>query len=107
MIYYGDASTRQVIPGGEARPAADQSQPGIKPVAYVETGIAPANGDKFQVTFENADINAVVRAILGDTLKANYSIDPRVHGTISLSAQRPVSRNQLLWLLETALRAQC
>jgi general secretion pathway protein D len=106
MIYYGDTPTRQAIPVGEARPAADQSQSGMKPVAYVETGIAPANGDKFQVAFQNADINAVVRAILGDALKANYFIDPRVHGTISLSAQRPVSRSQLLWLLETALHAQ-
>ena len=42
--------------------------------------------------------------MLGDGLKANYLVDPRVKGTITMSAQRPVTRSQLLWLLETALR---
>ena len=106
MLYYGDASTRQVIPVGEAKPSGEPQQSGVKPVAYVETGVTSADGNKFQVTFENADITAVVRAILGDTLKANFIIDPRVHGTVSLSAQRPISESQLLWLLETALRDQ-
>jgi general secretion pathway protein D len=106
MLYYGDASTRQVIPVGDAKPSGEPQQSGVKPVAYVETGVTSADGNKFQVTFENADIAAVVRAILGDILKANYIIDPRVHGTISLSAQRPISGSQMLWLLETALRDQ-
>jgi general secretion pathway protein D len=112
MIFYSEAATRQAIAVGEAQPASDgpqsaaQSRSGVMPAAYVEAGVAPADHDKFQVTFENADISAAVRAILGDTLKANYFIDPRVHGTISLSAQRPVSRNQLVLLLETALRDQ-
>ena len=106
VIYYGDTSARQVIAVGEARPSGGESRSGIRPVAYVTAGVGPAEGDKFQVTFENADIKTVVRAILGDTLKANYFIDPRVHGTISLSAQRPVSRDQLMLLLETALRDQ-
>ena len=105
MIYYGDTSARQAVAVGEARPGGE-SQSGIRPVAYVTAGVGPAEGNKFQVTFENADIKTVVRAILGDTLKENYVIDPRVHGTITLSAQRPVSRDQLLLLLETALRDQ-
>jgi len=106
MVYYGDTATRQAISVGEARPTGGETQSGIRPVAYVETGVAPADGGKFQVTFENADVNGVVRAILGDALKANYFIDPRVHGAISLSAQRPVTRNQLLLLLEMALQEQ-
>ena len=106
MIYYGDATTQQIIPVAEARPASDQSRAGIVSAAFIETGIAPSGDDKFQVTFENADIGTVVRAILGQSLKANYFIDPRVHGTISLSAQGPVSRSQLKLLLETALRDQ-
>lgn len=103
MIYYGDTAARQAIAVGEARPTGG---PAFRPVAYLKAGVVPADGDKFQVTFENADINAVARAILGDTLKANYTIDPGVHGTVTLSAQRPVSRDQLLWLLEAALRDQ-
>ena len=82
---------------------------GFTPAAYkpaADSGISPTEGDKFQLALENADINFVVRAILGDSLKANYVIDPRVHGTITLSAQRPVTRKQLLLLLEVALRGQ-
>jgi general secretion pathway protein D len=94
------------------RPAglqAARGPSGFMPATYlpaVESGISPTEGDKFQVTLENAEINFVVRTILGDTLKANYVIDPRVHGTITLSAQRPVTRKQLLSLLEVALRGQ-
>ena len=82
------------------------SPQGITHAAYVvaDNAVTPID-NKFQVTFENADITAVARAILGDTLKANYSIDPRIHGTISLSTPRPVSRSQLLVLLENALHA--
>jgi general secretion pathway protein D len=76
------------------------------PVAFnlAANGVTLADGDKFQVVFDNADIGAVARAVLGDGLKVNYLVDPRVRGTITLSAQRPVSRSQLLWLLENALR---
>ena len=85
----------------------DNNRPsGIVQVAFnvADGGVTPADGDKFQVVFDNADINAVARAVLGDGLKANYLVDPRVKGTITMSAQRPVTRSQLLWLLETALR---
>ena len=107
IIYNGAAvGPQQVTVDPPSQPAA--SSPGIKKVAYAvaDVGVAPTENDKFQVTFENADVNAVARAILGDTLKSNYEIDPRIHGTISLSTQRPVSRSQLLLLLETALQSQ-
>ena len=105
-IYDGDGVSRQAIAVGEARPVSD-SKSAIIPAAYVvgQIGVAPADGEKFKVTFENADINVVARAILGDALKSTYTIDPRVHGTVSLSVQRPVSAAQLLGLLEDAMRA--
>jgi general secretion pathway protein D len=90
-------------------PQATSGPSGFVPAAYqpaAESGISPTEGYKFQVTLENAEINFVVRTILGDTLKANYVIDPRVHGTITLSAHRPITRKQLLSLLEVALRSQ-
>ena len=113
----GRASDQPVIYNGEnvsRAPIVDHSEQankdpasGIIPAAYTvaDRGVTPADGDKFQVVFESADINAVARAILGDGLKLNYVVDPRVHGTITLSAQRPVSRTQLLWMFETALRS--
>jgi general secretion pathway protein D len=106
VIYDGTPVGPQQVTPNPSQPAA--SREGITNVAYTvaDTGVAPTEDGKFQVTFENADINGVVRAILGDALKSNYLIDPRIHGTISLSTRRPVSSSQLLLLLETALQSQ-
>ena len=106
VIYNGEDVAHQPIV--DRTQHADRNQePAIIPAAFngTDRGVTSTEGDKFQVVFENADISAVVRAVLGDGLKVNYMIDPRVRGTISLSAQRPVSRTQLLWILETALRS--
>jgi general secretion pathway protein D len=107
-IYEGESNGGQPIAMAGTNFATRGSGPAIQPAAYrvAEGGVTPADGDKFQVVFENADLSVVARAILGEALRVNYSIDPRVRGTISLSAQRPVSRSQLLWMLENALRAQ-
>lgn len=68
-------------------------------------GVSQTARNTINLNFENADIKAVTRAILGDVLNHNYTIDPRVTGTISLSTRRPVLREQLIPLLENALRA--
>lgn len=79
----------------------------ISRVAYVDQqGVTQAQANTLAVNFENAEIDVVAKAILGDVFNANYSIDPRVKGTITLSTRRPIPKTQLLWLLETALRAQ-
>ena len=107
-IYDGAGDNGQTINMVGARPPIGETASGFVPASYrvAEGGVTPMDGDKFQVVFDNADISVVTRAILGDSLKANYSVDPRVHGSISLSAQRPVSRSQLILMLENALRAQ-
>jgi general secretion pathway protein D len=93
-----------VVPPEPAAAPSGGIMKAVYPVA--DNAVVPIEGGNFLVTFENADIGAVARAILGDSLKANYAIDPRVHGTISLSTQRPVSASQLLLLLESALQFQ-
>src|SRR5258705_3590487 len=42
---------------------------------------------------------------MGDILRVGYIIDPRVQGTVSLSSGRPVPKKDLLYVLESALRA--
>lgn len=66
----------------------------------------PDQANTVKLNFENADINTVAHAVLGDVLNVNYAIDPRVKGTISLSSRRPVQRGYVMLLLESALRAQ-
>jgi general secretion pathway protein D len=55
------------------------------------------------LNFENQPIEAVVKAILGDLLDANYSIAPGVEGSISFSTAKPVRRDEALPILETML----
>ncbi|MGB8184518.1 MAG: type II secretion system secretin GspD, partial [Pseudolabrys sp.] len=63
-----------------------------------------ANGQGYELNFENAPIASVAKTVLGDILKLGYTIDPRVQGTISLASGRPVPRSDLLFVFETALR---
>ncbi|WP_329742271.1 type II secretion system secretin GspD [Dyella sp. A6] len=53
--------------------------------------------------FENQPVQAVVKAILGDLLKKNYTIVPGVQGNISFSTSEPVMASQALPILETLL----
>lgn len=61
--------------------------------------------DTVLLNFVNADIDAVVRAI-GQFTGRTFVIDPRVKGTLSLSTERPVTRQQAYDQLLTALRLQ-
>ena len=79
-------------PGTTSRAARGGAQP---------ASLAPP-GD-ITLNFADTDIREIVRVILGDTLKANYTIDPGVQGTATLSIARPLSRAELLPTLETLL----
>lgn len=61
-------------------------------------------GDGYQLNFDNASLGEVVKVILGDTLKLPYFYDPRVQGQITLSTGKPVTREELLSVLESALK---
>ncbi len=67
------------------------------------TGIQQENGE-YLVNLENASITEAAKLILGDTLKENYIVDPRVNGTITLSSVNRLSANQLLSAFEAALK---
>jgi general secretion pathway protein D len=62
-----------------------------------------AEGD-ITLNFVNADVKDVIRAVLGDILQANFTIDPKVQGTITLQTSHPINRNSVLPVLEGALR---
>ena len=98
-VYKGTPA--RVVPagGGEAAPAP-AGEPGDA-VASVDGIVSAGNG--FQLNFENADVGAVAKAILGDILKVNYLVDKRVAGQVTLTSSQPVPRARLVPLLETAL----
>ncbi len=84
--------------GQDAQPsrAAGQSEnPGAQ--------VAPS-GEGYELNFENASVSTVAKVILGDILKVGYIIDPRVQGTVTIGSGRPVPKNELIPVLENALR---
>ena len=73
--------------------------------------IAPAkqapwlDGSPVTLNFEEAPIAEVVRTILGDILKVSYVLHPPLTGTVTLATRTPVSPDQAVFLLESALYA--
>ena len=55
------------------------------------------------LNFVDADLREVVKAILGDTLGANYVMDPSVQGVVTLQTSNPVTGPDLVPVLESIL----
>ena len=58
----------------------------VSPVEGPQPVQPTANGQGYELNFENAPIASVAKTVLGDILKVGYTIDPRVQGTISLAS---------------------
>ena len=69
------------------------------------SGIA-TNKPKGDVTlnFQDTDIHEVVKVVLGDLLKKNYLIDPAISGTVNIQTSKPLTRDDLLPVLENMLQ---
>ncbi|MGE0385512.1 MAG: type II secretion system secretin GspD [Gammaproteobacteria bacterium] len=75
-----------------------------RPVHAATPAPGAAAADKeFTVNLQDADLHEVAKVILGDLLQANYSVEPGVAGSIAVQSSRPLKREDLLPLLETAL----
>jgi general secretion pathway protein D len=57
----------------------------------------------YNLAFVDADAHHVVDAVLGDVLHLNFSVDPKVTGTVTLRTASPVDRDGAIALLEKAL----
>ncbi|NJS14013.1 MAG: type II secretion system secretin GspD, partial [Sphingopyxis sp.] len=69
----------------------------------VASGVTSAGGSGYTLNLLDAPIKIAAKSVLGDVLGVNYTIDPRVAGTVSLQTSSPVDRNTLVDLFETAL----
>src|SRR6185312_10869833 len=75
----------------------------VRPTALVAPRKTASGSNAVTFNFENQPVQAVVKAILGDLLKENYTIVPGVEGNISFSTSQPVEQDQALPILETLL----
>ncbi len=67
---------------------------------------APETGGPKDIVlnFEGADLRQVVRVVLGDMLHENYTIDPRVNGSVTIHTSQAVNKAAVIPILETVLR---
>lgn len=63
----------------------------------------PRGGEGYTLDLVGAPIADAAKKVLGDIIKANYLVDGRVNGTITLQTSTPVSREALLEIFETSL----
>src|SRR5690348_5712681 len=100
--------------GAIGPPPTGRESPLTQPVIYQVAAAAPgptapsppitvAGGDKVMINFVGADVHEVISTVLGDTLKMNYSIDPKVQGTVTFRTMSPIPKSDLLGLLEDML----
>jgi general secretion pathway protein D len=81
-----------------------QVTPRLAPLSTAGLGTQPLNGG-YVLNFDNADIRDVLKAVLGDMLQIDYSVDPAVQGNITLRTAKGVPYTTVLPLFEDALKA--
>jgi len=74
-----------------------------RPAATPEDKSGPENGD-LTLSFVDTDVREVVRSVLGDMLKLNFVIDPKVQGIVTLQTTKPIPMRDALPTLESVLR---
>ena len=108
-------------PTPERKPAKKEKQPATEEEPYwEERGLetlttrlkkmpssrpAPKKGEKvfpIDLNLKNADLVEAIR-VLAETLGLNYSIDPKVKGTVNVRASGKLSESELLSIMETLL----
>lgn len=67
------------------------------------TPSAPPRGD-VTLNYPSVDVQVVAKALLGDILNLKYTIDPAVHGVVTVQTAQPIRRIDVLALFEEALR---
>jgi len=64
----------------------------------------PGGAEEFTLNFEALDIRQIVQYILGDYLKEFFTIHPQTTGNATIRTSKPVSRQDLIPILEMLLR---
>jgi general secretion pathway protein D len=64
---------------------------------------APEEEGKYSLNFDDADLGEVAKVILGESLKKNYVISPKVSGRVTLRTSHPLTEQELAPTLEMLL----
>ena len=84
----------------EIYPAGSQF---IVPNQPIKSGLNSATSGSYTLNFSSVDISEVVKVILGDTLKKNFTISASVGGNVSMQTSQPLTTQELLPTLQMLL----
>jgi general secretion pathway protein D len=78
--------------------------PGTPPAKPLPTPTVQVlrNGD-ISLNFPNVDVQAVARAILGDTLRVPFTLDDSLHTPVTVTTPHPIQRADVIAVFEQAL----
>jgi len=76
----------------------------INEAAAIRTFSAVSDDGEIVLNFEGESLQSVVHTILGEVLQETFVIGPGVSGQVTFSTSKPVSREQLMPILELLLR---
>lgn len=97
------APVPQPLPADNASSSIDEYYP-AKPAASPSPAPVQALGTgDISLNFQNASIAEIAGVILGDLLKAPYTIDPGIQASATLNTSTPVNRESLIPVLESLL----
>lgn len=63
------------------------------------------DGEKVTLNLLDAPVEAAAKAILGDILAVNYSVDGRVQGQVTIQTAKPISKTELAQTFNAILRS--
>lgn len=110
-----DKSPPRKFRAPKSRIASSKNKPRFSGASQAGTGTFVSSRAPFQesttrqgqkgytLNLSNAPIKEAAQSVFGEILEANYIVDPRVSGTITLQTNAPVDKAELLEIFETAL----
>ncbi|HKT20345.1 MAG TPA: type II secretion system secretin GspD [Stellaceae bacterium] len=99
------ANTPPAVPA--AKPQVFSGRGAVVNPVPAPAPVGGAQGQTGDVTlnFVDTDVREVLPRVLGDVLHLNFTIDPKVQGTVTIQTSRPLRREDVLPALQEALRA--
>lgn len=99
-----DLAATARVNGAVGRPAYEPpAQVVIGPQPPARAAFSSSGPGIFMLDFADTDVREAVAQILGSMLGVSYTIDPSVHGTVTLHTAKPLARDQLLGTLQALL----
>ena len=106
LLFPGADTAAEAVPSSRAGPDAAMAPASFQQAAFVKGDSLDraAKGDGVEINFDGADVQTVAKFLLGDILQLNFTVDPRVQGTVTLASSGPIPRKDVLPAFESVLR---